>query len=128
VPITRNNWDVTWLGNDIGWLNGTAFPTWEGNAVITGHVYNANGLPGIFADIKDLRYGDEIIVHLFDEIYTFEVLKTKLVSSNSTGYAFENLEGFSYLTLITCHGYNEKSDTYRFRRVVRAVLVNAQEE
>jgi hypothetical protein len=27
VPPSDGGWDVTWLGNNIGWLNGTAFPT-----------------------------------------------------------------------------------------------------
>ena len=32
--------------------------------------------------------------------------------------------GHSYLTLITCQGYNPFSDSYLFRRIVRAVLVS----
>jgi len=36
VPQADGQWDVSWLGNDAGWLNGTAFPTWSGNSVLAG--------------------------------------------------------------------------------------------
>ncbi|MCP4139183.1 MAG: hypothetical protein GY755_02640 [Chloroflexi bacterium] len=38
VPQSADGWDVTWLGNSAGYLAGSAFPTWAGNTVITGHV------------------------------------------------------------------------------------------
>ena len=37
VPVSAEGWDLTWLGGQAGWLQGTAFPTWEGNSVLTGH-------------------------------------------------------------------------------------------
>jgi len=128
IPETDNGWDVTWLGDDIGWLNGTAFPSWEGNSALTGHVTNANGLAGPFARLKDLKYGDRIIVHLLGEKYIFEIRDSRLVTPSSTGFAMKDLDGYSYLTLITCQGYNEREESYRFRRVVRAVLVDLQPE
>jgi LPXTG-site transpeptidase (sortase) family protein len=126
VPETKGGWDVTWLGDEIGWLNGTAFPSWEGNSVLTAHVTSANGLAGPFANIKNLKYGDRVIVHLFDEMYLFEVRDSRLVAPPSTGYAYEDLDGYSYLTLITCQGYDHQNDSYRLRRIVRAVLVDVQ--
>jgi LPXTG-site transpeptidase (sortase) family protein len=128
VPQSHQNWDVTWLGNDVGWLHGTAFPTWDGNSVLTGHAYNANGLPGPFATIKNLKYGDRLIVHLAGEKYVFEVQSTRLLRPTSTDFAFEHLEEYSYLTLITCQVYNPISDSYLFRRIVRAVLVEVELE
>ena len=128
VPKSGNSWDVTWLGDDIGWLSDTAFPTWEGNSVITGHVYNANGLPGPFMNLKNLKYGDRIIVHLYGQKYVFEVQASRLVNPGINSYAFQHLEDSSYLTLITCQGYDEQSEFYRFRRIVRAVLVSVQSE
>ena len=128
VPPSDAGWDVTWLGNNIGWLNGTAFPTWSGNSVLTGHAFNANGLPGPFANIKNLNYGDRVIVHLSGEKYVFEVQSTRLSRPTSTGFAFEHLEGYSYLTLITCQVYNPITDSYLFRRIVRAVLVDVELE
>jgi len=60
-------WDVTWLEDNVGWLNGTAFPSWDGNSVLTAHVTDSNGLPGPFANIKKLKYGDQIIILMFGE-------------------------------------------------------------
>jgi LPXTG-site transpeptidase (sortase) family protein len=128
VPQVKNNWDVTWLGNEAGWLNGTAFPTWIGNSVITAHVTDANGLPGPFANLRNLVYGDKLIVHLYGEKYTFEVRQSRLVSPNSTSFAYKNLTENSYLTLITCQSYNYEKDDYTFRRVVRAVLISVEAE
>ena len=128
VPPSDGGWDVNWLGNNIGWLNGTAFPTWSGNSVLTGHAFNASGLPGPFASIKNLTYGDRLIVHLSGEKYVFEVQSSRLSRPTSTGFAFEHLEDHSYLTLITCQVYNPLSDSYLFRRIVRAVLVGVEPE
>ena len=41
---------------------------------------------------------------------------------NSTSLLTKH-EELPWLTLITCHGYDEKTDTYRWRTIVRAVLV-----
>ncbi len=41
-----STWDVSWLGSQAGWLNGSAFPTHNGNSVLTGHVWNADNMPG----------------------------------------------------------------------------------
>ncbi len=128
VPEVNSNWDVSWLGNDAGWLNGTAFPTWNGNSVITAHVTDANGLPGPFVNLKDLAYGNKIVVHLYGEKYTYEVRASRMVFPDSTPYAFEHLQDHAYLTLITCQGYNFLTDSYMFRRVVRAVLVSVTAE
>ena len=129
VPQSADkSWDVTWLGNDIGWLNGTAFPTWNGNSVLTAHVTNASGLPGPFAALDNLKYGDQIIVNLGGVKYVYEVRNSRLTRPYSTSFAFESKQDAAYLTLITCSGYNPLSESYLFRRVVRAVLVSVVSE
>jgi LPXTG-site transpeptidase (sortase) family protein len=126
VPQVNGAWDVAWLGSDAGWLNGTAFPTWEGNSVLTAHVYQANGQPGPFVGLRSLTYGDRIIVHAYGQQYTFEVRSSRVASPGNTAYTFEHLEGYSYLTLVTCQGYEPSTGDYRWRRVVRAVLVEVR--
>lgn len=64
VPIVNEGWDITWLGGDIGWMDGTAYPTWNGNSVLTGHLYNSDGMPGVFINLHTLKWGDQIIVKL----------------------------------------------------------------
>ena len=57
VPQNTDSWDVAWLGENIGYLDGTAFPTWNGNTVLTGHIYDANGQPGPFVNLDKLHWG-----------------------------------------------------------------------
>jgi LPXTG-site transpeptidase (sortase) family protein len=126
VPQTSNGWDVTWLNTaQAGWLNGTAFPTWDGNTVITGHVTDANGNRGPFADLKTLKYGDEIVLQAYGETHRYEVRENKLVLPGNTSVVNEHKEQ-SWITLITCEYYYEDSGEYLYRRVVRAVLVEIE--
>mgnify|MGYP000073678406 CR=1 FL=1 len=73
VPFEDGWCDVTWLGKGVGWLHGTAFPSWTDNSVLTGHVYTADGLPGPFINLNRLKWGDQIIIHAFGQKYVYEV-------------------------------------------------------
>jgi len=126
VPISQDGWDLTWLGDQAGWLNGTAFPSWAGNSAITAHVYDANGQPGLFNDLGELKWGDEVIVRAYGQDYIYEVRTVKkYVRPDDTSSVFEH-EDYPWLTLITCKGYDEESDSYRWRVVVRAVQVDVR--
>jgi LPXTG-site transpeptidase (sortase) family protein len=121
VPKKNGTWDVTWLGKQAGWLEGSAFPSWSGNSVLTSHVYGSNGLPGPFVNLSKLKFGDQIIVHAYGQKYIFEVQTNQVVAPNDAS-AFKHEEK-SWLTLITCKEYDEKTNLYRKRVLVRAVLV-----
>jgi len=122
VPQTEDGWDVTWLDDQAGWLSGTAFPTWTGNSVLTGHVYDSNGLPGPFIKINDLGYGDTIIIHAWGQEYIYEVREMSEVDPNDTSVVTQH-EELPWLTLVTCRGYDPATNSYRYRYVVRAVQV-----
>ena len=126
VPLTDGGWDVSWLGNQAGWLAGSAFPSWNGNSVLTGHVYDSNGLPGPFVNLSQLKYGDKVVIHAYGQKYTFEVRANALVEPSET-WIF-NHEERAWLTLVTCKEYDEKMNMYKKRVVVRAVLVNVSDE
>ena len=79
VPQVEGEWDVSWLGDQAGWLHGSAFPTWSGNSVLTGHVWDAFNLPGPFFGLDALQYSDKVIVHAWDAEYIYEVRSIKLV-------------------------------------------------
>jgi LPXTG-site transpeptidase (sortase) family protein len=121
IPVSQNTWDITWLGNQLGYLAGTAFPTWAGNSVITGHVYGADGLPGPFVDLARLKYGDQIIVHAFGQRYIYEVRTTFITGPNDT--SIMEHEELPWITLVTCKDYDAKSQTYLSRVVIRAVQI-----
>ncbi len=125
VPKSGDGWDVTWLGNRAGWLNGTSFPTWDGNSVITGHVYLSNGEPGPFLNIGKLRYGDRLVVHAFGKEYTYEVRSVRTIKSYETATALKHQDR-PWITLLTCKGFNEDTGGYDLRTIARAVLIQVK--
>ena len=125
VPQSGDGWDVTWLGNSAGYLAGSAFPTWAGNTVITGHVWDSFNKPGLFAELKSLKYGDQVEIHAWGLTYTYEVRESKLVTKKNVNAAFKS-EEYDWLTLVTCEFYNPFSGDYLFRRAVRAVLIKVE--
>ena len=121
IPAVDGVWDVSWLGTRVGYLAGTAFPTWPGNTVITGHVWNADNSPGIFVDLKNLRYGDLIYIHAWGKIYTYQVRSNRVVLPFDSRSVLEHRE-IDWVTLVTCEGYAGQLGEYSYRRVVEAVL------
>ncbi|HTX80505.1 MAG TPA: sortase [Longilinea sp.] len=122
---TDGSWDVSWLGDDVGWLNGTAFPTWAGNSVLTGHVYDANGQPGPFWSIDTLRWGDQVVVHMGADQYIYEVREVIQVDPLDTAAMLKH-EDSQWITLVTCRGYSGTGDNYEYRILVRAALVDVK--
>jgi len=124
VPLIDGDWDVSWLVQQAGWLEGTAFPSWQGNSVLTSHVTLADGTDGPFAQLGKLSWGDKIIVYAYGTKYTYEVRQNRTISPNNTT-VFEHEEE-AWLTLITCKNYNETTDSYSSRVAVRAVLIKTE--
>jgi LPXTG-site transpeptidase (sortase) family protein len=125
VPKTKNEWNVSWLGKNAGWLEGSAYPSWKGNSVITGHVWNADNSAGPFVYLNTLWWGDKIIVHLAGQQYIYEVRSVKQVAPTDVSAMLKH-EELPWLTLISCKSYDEATDSYRYRIVVRAVLVEVK--
>jgi LPXTG-site transpeptidase (sortase) family protein len=125
VPKSGDGWDVRWLGEQAGYLEGTAFPTWQGNTGLAGHSILADGSPGPFANLGSLRWGDEVIIHAWGQRYVYAVRQNSLVAPGQLA-ALQH-EDLDWVTLITCQGYDEISGKYLWRRVVRAVLVAVNE-
>ncbi len=123
VPQNDGLWDVAWLGDSVGYLNGTAFPTYLGNTVLTAHVWGADNKPGPFYGLEGLTYGQQFTISAWGNTYTYEVRSNELFSPGNVR-PLANISGHDWVTLITCHGYDESTDSYQFRRVVRAVLVS----
>ncbi len=126
IPLSSSGWDLTWLSSQIGYLQGTAYPTWSGNTGLTGHVYNSDGSPGPFVNLHLLKWGDKVLVHAYGKIYTYEVRSVERVAPSQLGALRHEKE--STLTLITCQGFDENKDAYTWRVVVKAVLVSVGDE
>jgi LPXTG-site transpeptidase (sortase) family protein len=126
VPLSEDGWDVRWLGSQAGWLQGTAFPTWAGNTAITAHVWDADNNPGPFVDLGTLQHGDEIIIHAWGLVHTYEVRGVERVRPDDLR-ALPH-EDYDVLTLLTCQGFDETSKAYDWRLAVRAVLMDVEVE
>jgi eukaryotic-like serine/threonine-protein kinase len=123
VALKDNGWDVTWLGNSAGYLEGSAYPTLSGNSILTGHVTDANGKPGPFSNIKDLQVGDKVNVHNGGLIYVYQVRQSGLILPSNIKTLFKH-ENYEWLTLVTCETYNDKLGKFVYRRMVKAVLIS----
>ncbi len=124
VRLKDGNWDVSWLQNQVGWLNGTAYPTWTGNSILTAHVVNADGKPGVFTGLKALGVGEYIFLISSGYRYTYKVVSNAYVSPDDAS-VFKHEEK-AFLTLITCDTYDEKTRTYLRRVAVHAALVDVR--
>ncbi len=124
VPKKGNSWDVNWLLYQAGWLEGTAFPGFSGNSVLTSHVTLPFGQAGPFTDLHKLKPGNKVFIHAFGSLYIYEIKSIQKL--DATDPSILQHEDKSWLTLVTCADYNEKAETYLKRLVVKAVLIQVQ--
>ena len=121
IPLDNGAWDLTWLWNEAGYLEGTAFPGTAGNSAITGHVYLPNGAPGPFVNLHTLTWGDKIVLTFNGQQYIYEVREVRRVTPDTLS-VIDHQEN-PWLTLITCQGFQKDSGQYAYRIAVKAVLV-----
>ena len=125
VKQNASRWDVSWLWDQAGWLEGSAYPTFPGNSVITAHVVTADGKAGPFYRLRYLPTGEYVFIYHGGYRYTYKVMSNEVVLPNDKS-VFKHEEK-SWLTLITCDSYDEATGTYLRRVVVRAILVDIRE-
>lgn len=110
---------------DTGWYDGSAKPGQPGAALIDGHVLGPTK-GGIFANLKNIKTGSEIIIVTGDD----RELKYSVVATEAVDAATIDVgrllrpygDASQGLTLITCNGkYNSKSETFNKRFIVYAV-------
>ncbi|MBK8782301.1 MAG: sortase [Anaerolineales bacterium] len=123
AAITNKTWDLTWLQNNVAYLEGSAYPTTAGNSVLTAHVQDANKNLGPFSDIKGMTVGQNIYIHVNGQTYVYQVQESRKISQTSIDTMFKHEED-SWITLVTCEDYNAKTGVYASRRMVRAVLIS----
>ncbi len=124
VPQVNGTWDVTWLDNDIGWLQGSAFPSLSGNSVLTGHYFNSNGAAGPFRYLGQLSVGDQIIVHAYHTHYVYQVRNLQQVDPGDIATMMKHQDA-PWLTLVTCVDYLANND-FKYRLIVSAAFVGVK--
>ena len=125
IEYRNGTWDVSWLWDQAGWLEGTTYPTGEGNSVLTAHVVTADGRNGPFAYLKLLTVNDYVFLINANFRYIYKVEKISYVEPSDLSVLSQ--DGDSWLTLITCDSYDEKTGEYLLRVIVRTNLVEVQE-
>ena len=123
ASITNKTWDLTWLKDNVAYLEGSAYPTTAGNTVLTAHVQDANKNLGPFSDIKGLQVGQNIYIHVNGQTYVYQVQESRKISPTGITTMFKHEED-SWITLVTCEDFNAKTGLYSTRRMVRAVLIS----
>ncbi|MCG2785105.1 MAG: isopeptide-forming domain-containing fimbrial protein [Anaerolineae bacterium] len=124
VPLTADGWDLTWLSNQAGYLQGTTYPGEVGTMGITSHVTLADGTPGPFRNLGKLFWGNKIILHADGYRYVYEVRDQRTVLP--TDLSVFKKDGYTWMTLLTCEGYVPWLDSYNYRLAVRAVLLSVE--
>lgn len=116
IFISGDSWNVSQLGRRAGHLSGTAWLNQTGNIVLAGHVEMADGSPGIFAHIKDLRPGNELLIMQSGETRVYRVDAVRRVKPDDLSVLYPSPG--DKLTLITCDSYDFLSNIYLDRIVV----------
>lgn len=121
VPAVRNgpSWEVRYLGDSVGHLEGTGWlNTPGGNIVLAGHVEDAKGQPGPFAQLALSTPGDVVILREGNKENLYRVVAVNQAAPDDMRYVAQ--DGHRRLTLITCIDYDFKDGIYQKRLVVVA--------
>jgi LPXTG-site transpeptidase (sortase) family protein len=125
--LDKDTWNLTWLKDSVAYLEGSAYPTLTGNTVLSAHVMDANNNLGPFSDIKGMQSGQKIYIHAYGQVYVYQVQENRKIIPTSISSVFKH-EEYSWVTLVTCENFNEKTGLYNYRRMVRAVLISVVPE
>ena len=125
VPVflgDNGSWNIQFLGDNVGHLQGTGWIDVPGNIVLAGHVERSNGTPGIFAALRNLAYGDDVILVIEGVQRTYSVNGMHETDPQDLSVLYPT--SVDQLTLITCDAYDFVTNTYLERMVVTAVRVS----
>lgn len=120
--IRDGTWDVDNLGTNVGYLQGTSWLGEGSNIVLSGHVEMSDGRTGVFATLRDIALGDQIVMTENDTEFRYIVRELHTVRPDDLSVVQPTAE--ETLTLITCSSYNFLRNTYDERFVVVAERIS----
>lgn len=121
INVEQNGWDVSNLEDDIGWLEGSTYPGYSGNTVLTGHYWDQDDSPGIFFTLRVLQPGDILYYQSHGQVMEYEVMSSERILKRS--YSVNQQIYENQITLITCEELDPETKEFRYIRVVRASLL-----
>lgn len=124
VPFSGSTWLISGLKQEIAWMGDTSWPGLGGNTGLAGHVDLVDGSAGPFWNLKQLKAGDQVIVHTQQKVYTYRVREQRVVPD--TEMSVVGPSDKAQITLITCTDWSSELRTYLQRLIVFAELVQVQ--
>lgn len=128
APVVEVSTTVDWRGELVwevaahaaGHHQGTAYPSAQGNVVISGHISSPIRQEGnVFSRLPELDAGDQVMVQTDKGTFTYEVFSKQVVEPTYTSVM--NPTKIPIVTLITCY----PDLIYSHRMVITARLVSA---
>lgn len=120
VPLAYPSWDLTRLGGNVGYLEGTGQANQPGNMVLAGHSTTSSLLPSVFANLHLMEPGDEIIVSFGNVEKRYIVESVTRVEESDLSPIMPTTH--EQLTLLTCaiESFQASSASYSQRYIVVA--------
>ncbi len=111
---------------DVGWFTNSARPGETGTIALNGHFKNADGSPGVFYNLANLKTGSNIYIENSDGgKVTYVVTETEKVTV--TDFPLQKVYGLnegSLLTIVTCAGeFDPQKEDYLERTIIYARLI-----
>jgi LPXTG-site transpeptidase (sortase) family protein len=127
VPLMDGTWDISNLGQEVGWLETSSQPNLGGNTVLIGHLNLIGGAVGPFADLNQLAPGMEIVVSADGIDYHYMI--TQMNITGEANISAQSQTDSPRLTLITCYrpSWDVTSQSYRRRLIVVAEPVGPEQ-
>lgn len=119
-PLDGVSWAIDPWETLVGYLQGTAWVTGNGNMALGGHSVYPDGRAGIFNSLYNVSLGDEVIVQDGDVIRRYIVNDIRVVPYTDISVVYPTAH--SRVTLITCDipSFHAESGLYGERLVVIA--------
>lgn len=124
VPIVDGHWDLTTLGDGVGWLPTTGeHPEDDLAMVLVGHISVTAVERGAFAQLQRLKVGETVTYRAAGVDYVYAIAERTRVAPDDVQKLY--VPGGNTLLLLTCTDWDFTRRTYENRLLVRATLVSA---
>jgi LPXTG-site transpeptidase (sortase) family protein len=125
IPITNGNWDLTNLGEQVGWLTTTGERPEDDLAMaLVGHINLARGHSGPFVDLGQLEHLDAVIYRAGGLDYVYAVQGSKKVKPEDVEALY--VEDGKQLLLVTCTDWSYFWRAYARRLIVTTKLLRVE--
>jgi len=125
IPITDGAWDISGLGDRVGWLANTGrMPGDDLAMAFTAHATISALVNGPFARLWTIKTGEELVYTWQGTDYVYAVREQWIVAPEDVGQLF--VRDGNVLLLVSCNIWSSDGNIFTNRLVVRAELVRMQ--